>query len=126
MLVCTHSQSAHMLWQMGPDGEEVCVEKSEGLIERLKNLRMLSPDARLYVELARCHCYHSIYLFVLNVLQPRYQCFSAILFFLFVFWVLFALMSFILAMLQSCSVAVSNQIPSDVFVYEETAQSLCV
>lgn len=35
-------------------------------------------------------------------------------------------MPFILATLQSCSVAVSNQIPSDVFVYEESAQSLCV
>lgn len=29
-------------------------------------------------------------------------------------------------MLQSCSVAVSNQITSDVSVYEETAQPLCV
>lgn len=40
--------------------------------------------------------------------------------------VAFALMSFILAKLQSCSVAVSNQIPSDVFVYEETAHSISV
>lgn len=35
-------------------------------------------------------------------------------------------MSFILATLQSRSVAVSHQIPSDVFVYEETAQSVSV
>lgn len=87
---------------------------------------MLSPDARLYVELARCHCYHSIYSLVPNVLLPCYQCFSAFFFLSLFFWVAFALMSFILATLQSRSVAVGNQIPSDVFVYEETAHSVCV
>lgn len=64
-------------------------------------MRMLSPDARLYVELARCHCYHSIYLFVSSVLQPCYQCFffppPVLVFFSLLFWVAFALMSFILS-----------------------------
>lgn len=47
-------------------------------------------------------------------------------FFLFLFWVAFALMSFILATLQSCFVAVSNQIPSDVCVRGNSPISLCV
>lgn len=59
----THSASAHGAGRR----RSVCGEKSEGLIGRRKDLRMLSPDARLYVELARCHCYHSIYLFVSNL-----------------------------------------------------------
>lgn len=60
-----------------------------------------------------------------SVLQPCYQCFSA--FFFSFFCVAFALMSFILATLQSHSMAVSNQIPSDVFVYEENSPiCLCV
>lgn len=37
-----------------------------------------------------------------------------------------ALMSFILATLQSCPVAVSNQIPFDVFVYDEEQPGLFV
>lgn len=43
-------------------------------------------------------------------------------------WVAFALalMSFILAMLQSCPVAVSNQIPFDVFVYDSQQPGLFV
>lgn len=42
------------------------------------------------------------------------------------FGVVFALMSFLLAMLQSCSVAVSNQIPSDVCVRGNGPTCLCV
>lgn len=37
-----------------------------------------------------------------------------------------ALMSFLLATLQSCPVAVSNQIPFDVFVYDEEQPGLFV
>lgn len=71
---------------MGLDREEVCVENSEGLIERLNNLRMLSPDARLCVDLARCHCYHSIYLFVPQcapTLLPMFFCHFSCFFFFF-------------------------------------------
>lgn len=74
-----------------------------------KNWELENADARLYVELARRHCHNSIYLFsphfaptlLAMLFLPFLPCF-------FLLWVAFALMSFILAMLQSCSVAVSN------------------
>lgn len=61
-----------------------------------------------------------------NVFLPFLFFLVWFVFFLF-FWVAFALMSFILATLQSCSVAVSNQIPSDVFVVQGNSPiCLCV
>lgn len=85
---------------------------------------MPSPDARLYVELAVTLTIELIYLspmcynLATNVFLP----------FLFLFFggVVFALMSFLLAMLQSCSVAVSNQIPSDVCVRGNGPTCSCV
>lgn len=65
----TLSAGSHA-WPNGAGrGRSLCL-KSKGLMETP------IPDARLYVELARCcHCYHSIYLFFPNVLQPCYQCY---------------------------------------------------
>lgn len=88
MLARIHSQSSPVLGQMGLGRwRSLCLKSLKVLLNDLKmrNSRTPIPDARLYVELARCHSYHSIYLFVLNVLQPCYQCCAVFLVFFFSF-----------------------------------------
>lgn len=74
------------------------------------------------IELARCHCF-------LEFCHQHNVYHTYAIFFSWVGkWVAFALalMSFILAMLQSCPVAVSNQIPFDVFVFDSEQPGLFV